>query len=72
LLDRFGLRFASPLDLKDPLSNAGLKRFAVTTAGPDATVLESDCTPEILVDRFLANGPEHWQSLIIVGAGRQG
>lgn len=65
VLDRFGLRFDSAQQLKDALTNAGLKRFAVTTAGFD--LLESDCTPEILIERFLASGRERWQSLIIGG-----
>ena len=71
VLDRFGLQFASALELKNAITNAGLKRFIVATPGPNPTVLERECTPEILIDRFLANGQERWQSLIIIDAGRQ-
>jgi hypothetical protein len=72
VLDRFCLRFASALELKQELVNAGFARFGVTTAGSDPTVVERDCTPGILINRFLDNGRDRWQSLNIIDKGRQG
>ncbi len=72
VLDRFCLRFASALELKRALANAGFSRFAVTTAGSDPTVLASDCTPGVLSNRFLDNGRERWQSLNIIYTRRKG
>jgi hypothetical protein len=68
LLASFGRRFSSALELKNALIKDGLTRFSVSTAASDPIVLETDCSPEILIDRFLANGLERWQSLVLNGA----
>lgn len=68
VLSRFGQRFSSVWKLKNALIRDGLTHFSVSTAGSDPILLERDCTPEILIDRFLAFGLERWQSLVLVGA----